>query len=324
MLFIIWSGLAGCVDTPASGNGAIPTGTPQPSEAYEDNNEQEVNHEQSEHLDLPPSYFDFPEPEAPGTKVVSNDFAIIDYSNNRLGYIMVKTLRETQTEFRLLINGPGEQQYNFLLGQNSDFQAFPLAFGNGVYRVGVFERIDGNRFATVLSENIDVYIEDEFAPFLRSNQYVNFNRSTKAVSVAAALVAGLGDTIDKVEAIYTFVIDALEYDDELAKSVQTGYIPDLDEVLRRGRGICFDYASLMTAMLRSQGIPTKLVIGYVGDVYHAWINVYTEEYGWVGGLIRFDGNEWTLMDPTFTSNSNDPAIIDFIGDGTNYHPMFVF
>ena len=47
------------------------------------------------------------------------------------------------------------------------------------------------------------------------------------------------------------------------------------------KGICFDYAALMTAMLRSQGIPTKLEIGYSGEVYHAWISTYIDEIGWV-------------------------------------------
>ena len=33
----------------------------------------------------------------------------------------------------------------------------------------------------------------------------------------------------------------------------------------------------MTGMLRSQGIPSKLVVGYAGTAYHAWISVWTEE-----------------------------------------------
>lgn len=54
----------------------------------------------------------------------------------------------------------------------------------------------------------------------------------------------------------------------------------------------------MTAMLRSQDIPTKLVVGYTGNLYHAWINVYLEGQGWVDNIIYFDGTSWKLMDPT--------------------------
>jgi len=273
---------------------------------------------------LPPSYYDFPEPEAPGISVKSNEQAIIDYSNSNLGYFMARSLVDTATLFRVLIIGPGEQQYNFVLQPNSDFQAFPFPFGNGNYSVGVYENIEGDRYSTVLTHSIDVVITDEFAPFLRSNQYVDFNRNTKAVSKAAELVAGIDDMLEKVEAIYDFVIANFTYDYELAEAVQSGYVPDLDAFMQRGKGICFDYASLMTAMLRSQGIPTKLVIGYVGDVYHAWISVYSDEHGWIRGIIRFDGHEWTRMDPTYTSNSDNPATISFIGDGANYHPIFFF
>ena len=273
---------------------------------------------------LPPSYFDFPEPEAPGISVASNERAVIDYSNSELGYFMAKSLVDTDTMFRVLIKGPDELQYNFVLQPISDFQAFPFPFGNGSYMIGVFELIEGDRYSPVLSHNLNVTIVDEFAPFLRSNKYVNFNRNSKAVSMAAQLVAGIDDVLEKVGAVYDFVISNFTYDDELAESVKSGYVPDLDNFMERKKGICFDYASLMTAMLRSQGIPTKLVIGYVGDVYHAWISVYTDEHGWIGGIIRFDGHEWTRMDPTFTSNSNNPALISFIGDGSNYHPIYFF
>ena len=68
--------------------------------------------------------------------------------------------------------------------------------------------------------------------------------------------------------------------------------------MKTGKGICFDYASLMAALLRSQGIPTKLVVGYSGDAYHAWISVYLDEIGWVDKIIEFDGKSWSLIDPT--------------------------
>ena len=74
----------------------------------------------------------------------------------------------------------------------------------------------------------------------------------------------------------------------------------------------------MTSMLRSQRIPTRLEVGYAQDAYHAWISVYTEETGWLNGIIEFDGNVWTLVDPTFGANTSDKALKKFIGDGSNY------
>ena len=74
----------------------------------------------------------------------------------------------------------------------------------------------------------------------------------------------------------------------------------------------------MTAMLRSQNIPTKLEVGYSGEAYHAWISVYLKESGWVSGIIEFDGNVWTLVDPTFGANTDNKTLKKFIGDGSNY------
>ena len=46
-------------------------------------------------------------------------------------------------------------------------------------------------------------------------------------------------------------------------------MPDSNRTLETKKGICFDYASLMALLLRSQNIPCKLVVGYAGVEYHA-------------------------------------------------------
>ena len=93
----------------------------------------------------------------------------------------------------------------------------------------------------------------------------------------------------------------------------------MDETLSTKTGICFDYAALTAAMLRSQDIPCKLEIGYSGDIKHAWIDVYIQNKGWVTKAISFNGDTWKLMDPTFDANSNgNEAIQEYIGDESNY------
>lgn len=68
-----------------------------------------------------------------------------------------------------------------------------------------------------------------------------------------------------------WVTDNVAYDTQLAATVKSGYVPDPDSVLAKRSGICYDYASLMAAMVRSQGIPARLVVGYAADnIYHAW------------------------------------------------------
>jgi len=149
------------------------------------------------------------------------------------------------------------------------------------------------------------------------------------VALAAALAEGAHSELDVVANIYQHIINNIEYDHELALAIVEGrvtaHLPDVDATLETGKGICFDYAALMAAMLRSQKIPTKLTLGYVsGGIYHAWVSVYTQETGWVN-VVRFDGICWTLMDPTFSAGAAQGASLDlaeFLGDGANHMPMF--
>ena len=125
--------------------------------------------------------------------------------------------------------------------------------------------------------------------------------------------------LDALRTLYEYVVTTLTYDNEKAATVKAGYLPDLDETLKTKTGICFDYAALLTAMLRSLSIPTRLAIGYSGDVKHAWIDVYIESVGWVEKVAQLDGNEWKFMDPTFDSVGKDSeAIRESIRDASNY------
>ena len=261
----------------------------------------------------------FPEPEAPGINVSTTANSEIDYSNIRYGYVKVRY--NGTANVRVVLTAPNGTQYQYRINNNNNWEVIPLSEGNGRYQIGLFEQVSGNRFAVVDRIDVTVTLENEFAPFLRPNQFVNFNRNSRVVTLADEVTRGSTSVVDSVGRIFQYVVDNIEYDFELARTVQSGYVPNLDQVLQRRRGICFDYAALMTAMTRSQGIPTKLVIGYVGDVFHAWISVYSEDTGWIEDIIFFDGNEWRIMDPTFAATANQSAeVMRFIGDGQNHNP----
>ena len=177
-------------------------------------------------------------------------------------------------------------------------------------------------YSNLYKETIGVSLADEFRPFLYPNQYTWFTEDSEAVAKASELAEGASDGLDVITAVYNYVIENISYDEEKARTVQSGYLPDVDETLESKKGICFDYAALMTAMLRSQGIPTKLEIGYSGDVYHAWISTYLDETGWIDNVIYFDGKSWSLMDPTLAASNSGDAVRDYIGDGANYTVMY--
>ena len=272
---------------------------------------------------LVPAIPTFLRPEASGTLTTANDFAIIDYSNAAEGYVMLQYTGSTQSRLKAQVLGPTTTYtYNITAGE---WTVFPLSDGTGDYQFKIFENISGTRYALVLSTSNSVTLKNEFAPFLYPNQYVNYENAVLTISTAATLTKEHTNLLDKVEAVYNYVVNNISYDKEKATTVQSGYLPDLDNVLSTGKGICFDYAALMAGMLRSQGIPCKLVVGYAGSVYHAWISVWSEETGWVDGAVFFNGTAWQRMDPTFASTGDKTsAIMDFIGDGTNYTEKYIY
>ena len=87
---------------------------------------------------------------------------------------------------------------------------------------------------------------------------------TIVVKKAKEIVGSKSKELDKVAAVYDYVVNNFSYDYDKAKTVKSGYVPNPDSILSSKKGICLDYASVMVSMLRSQDVPTKLVVGYAG------------------------------------------------------------
>lgn len=272
----------------------------------------------------PPDADAFLTPTASGTVVYQGGGADIDASNVQEGYVTVRYSGES-TKLRAQVAKSGGSTYTYVLSNNGNNEVLPFTQGDGSYTVSVYENVSGDYYALVLSQEITVQMRDDFLPFLYPNQYVNFTQQSKTVAQAAGLTAGLTDELEMVQSVYDYVIENITYDYEKAQTVSFGYLPDVDAILERKTGICFDYAAVMTAMLRSQKIPTKLVIGYAGELYHAWISTYITDIGWVDGIISFDGKNWKRMDPTFASSGEgSQEIMDYIANDQNYKEVYVY
>ena len=261
-------------------------------------------------------------PTAPGTSVTGNDYVSVDISNNSEGYIVV-TYKGSSTNVKFQVTGPGQSAYTYKIATGVA-TVMPLTGGSGSYKLGCYEGIGGNQYAVVYTENVTFNITNTFGPYLYPNQYVNFNSNSKVVTKAASLVSGCDTDLEAVEAVYHYVVKNFTYDYDKAATVSSGYLPVVDTVLDSKTGICFDYAAVMASMLRSQNIPTRLEIGYAGDAYHAWISVYVKDKGWIDGIIKFDGKNWTLMDPTFASTSSSKETKDFITNKSNYTVKYMY
>ena len=262
-------------------------------------------------------------PSADGVTVYQNDFASIDASNTSQGYVMVK-YNGTNEKVKLQITCPDQSCYTYLISDRGAYDTFPLTAGNGSYALQVLENVAGDTYTVSLAQSINVSIQDEFLPFLYPNQYVNFHTDSKAVSKGSDLAKDTYSDLDVVQNIYNYVIKNISYDTEKAQNVSYGYVPDIDDTLSSKKGICFDYAALMTSMLRSQNIPTKLEVGYSGDAYHAWISTYIDDKGWVDDNIQFNGDTWQIMDPTLAATNDSAAVKKYVGDGSHYIVKYTY
>ncbi len=266
-------------------------------------------------------------PTSPGTNAEIKDCGIIDYSNTSKGYISAKyTGSKKKVKLRMEANG---ETYTHDLNVNGKIEYFPLSCGNGTYKITLFEQVEGTSYAKGMELSINVNMPDPTAPFSLPNKYVNYSQSSKAVYKAAELCAGKSGNIEKIAAVFTWITENISYDNQLAATVKSGYVPDVDSTLARKKGICYDYSALMAAMLRSQGIPTRMVHGYAysspNDIYHAWNEVYTKETGWITPELLLKNNGYNLVDATFyAGSSNKGQISAYISTPGNYSAVYYY
>jgi hypothetical protein len=75
----------------------------------------------------------------------------------------------------------------------------------------------------------------------------------------------------------------------------------IDAILEHRKGVCQDFAHVLLQLLRTVGIPSRYVSGYIcpnesglrGEgATHAWVEIYSPKQGWLG--IDPTNNIWTM------------------------------
>lgn len=229
-------------------------------------------------------------PEA-GDIIYQGGGATLDATHADSGYVMVKMSSSKKLKVRIT----GDNQYTYDLDGDGEYDVYPLQDGSGDYSVVVYQQVEGNSYSQAFAKNLSVQLTDENAAFLVPNRYAWYTQDSAVVELSNQLCQGLESDREKVSAVYNYVTSNMVYDYMAAilaaSGQQAGYVPDLDEVIQTKMGICFDFSALMCGLLRVQGIPTQMVMGYADALYHAWNNVYID-----GEWVRYD----TTSDVTFT------------------------
>lgn len=259
-----------------------------------------------------------------GAVLSAAEGVVLNTSSADRGYISVKVTKSTSKKLRVKITR-GDKSYTYAIDDKEEYK-LPLQMGNGTYTVKVLENIEGNKYATLESADVTASISDPMAPYKISHILIDYEHAPKTTGAAKSIAAG-GDDLSKLESVYSNVVENIKYNHALASQITSGsvttYIPEIDEVYTSKQGICFDYSAVMASMLRSQGIPTRMVFGYVApkNVYHAWNEVYIATAGWVKvrGELPIESNDWSRMDATFAASSSSGGVMNsFIGNGSNY------
>lgn len=217
----------------------------------------------------------------------------IDDSQVALGKVGIYFNTGTSKKIKLMIT-KGNEKYSYNLQNLKQTVYFPLQMGNGQYSVKVYENTEGNRYRALAGKDINVSLTNPNSVYLQSVQEIDWDDQRKAIKVAQKLIEDrskeLGRKLTEEEItrlLYEYIIERIVYDYNKVNELTATYLPNIDDTVTSQKGICYDYSSLFAAMLRNQGIPTKMAKGYstFTDVYHAWNEIYV-------------GGKWLIVDST--------------------------
>lgn len=222
----------------------------------------------------------------------------MDTAHRSDGYIQVAYFGSNAKPLIRIRVPDGSVTYQYDLPGHGEYALYPMNYGSGIYAITVYEHLWEDAYTVLYETELEVEIENELNPFLYANPYCDFSANSDVVNTARDIAWSADTELDVIRGVFYYVTKNISYDFDKAAVVESGYVPDVDEVLRSKKGICLDYAALMTAMLRSQGIPSRMEIGYMDGIFHAWVSVYEPETGWLNEIISLGEEEWTMLDPT--------------------------
>lgn len=209
-------------------------------------------------------------PEAGGDRTYDEGSLTVDANHAEQGYIQACAQSSNKLKLRI---SKGDVTYTYDLNGEGTYEVFPLQMGSGEYVCSLYQNIQGNKYSKDAEISLNVQLSDENAAFLCPNQYVNYTQESAAVAASEEICAGLQTDREKAQAIREFMVRGFTYDYVRALTSPPSYLGDVEGCFETRMGLCQDLAAVAACMLRVQGIPTRLVIGYAGETYHAWNSV---------------------------------------------------
>ncbi|MRX41573.1 transglutaminase family protein [Flavobacterium sp. LC2016-23] len=224
-------------------------------------------------------------------------------------------IKESINEIRLFPHHFENQevlQYQILITHNPDVDISEDYYGN---RVGNFNVLEAHSEMTIESRMLVRVNHSLKIPDLDATSVADIEEEKQKSILLLRLcyrddiqkqneITGILDTIniaDKsiieiAQQCNTYVFENFTYTKGITNIETT-----VDEILTLKKGVCQDFAHILLQLLRTAGIPSRYVSGYIcpnesglrGEgATHAWVEIYTPKQGWLG--LDPTNNIWTM------------------------------
>lgn len=228
-------------------------------------------------------------PAEPSGNIQSSGKLVADLSNAKEGYFLAAISAPTNHKMKMRVQ-KGDVTLTYDMNLKGEYEIFPLQLGSGHYDILLYENVSGKKYSQAGYLGLDVQLDREDAAFYYPNQYVDYSILSAAVAKAAELCEGMSDPLQIYETLCDYMKTSFLYDYVKAVTVQAGALPDIDGSYEKKMGVCQDLSAILCCMLRTQGIPCRLIIGYADKQYHAWTTT------------EINGKEY-FFDPTAALNA---------------------
>ena len=215
-------------------------------------------------------------------------------------------VRESVMELRMQPRSEGPQTLrSFQISTNPRAQLYAYTdhLGNAVYHFNLLREHEELRIeaqATVeignmphTPEKLDALewgrynsfnLHDDQFDMLEPSRFARPSPELESFMKIAELEKPMGDPLTALRTLQRSIFDSFEY-----QSGVTGVDSPIEVALDARRGVCQDFAHIMTAIAREWGIPCRYVSGYLyhkgskdRSATHAWVEAWLPSLGWVG------------------------------------------
>ena len=234
-------------------------------------------------------------PSKPDTKntKMDNGYGTVDWSTAANGYITFTAKGQTRV---FVLQGPDDTQALFEVAKGNTIKV-ALVNGTGKYQYAIANNTNGGKSYRVQYKNSFTVqsIDAELAPYLVSTPYGDYENAPDATAKAEELWDSKKTQLENIEAIADWVGD-LKYDKSLKQGPLGVYVAP-DSVIENGGGVCNEMTKLLSAMLRSQGVPAYVQTGHnARGNNHGWVMAWVELSTSVKDGVTSSKGAWILIE----------------------------